>query len=72
MPNPYDRNSMSFVIDPVDDPAWLANYLPDSRIIELRHNGTGLWEMGQSLCCGGVVFCDEAGNVFEIKPESTP
>ena len=24
VPNPYDRDSAAFVIDPVDDPAWLA------------------------------------------------
>jgi len=42
---------MAFVIDSVDDPAWRSNDLPDSRIIELRHNAARLWEMGQSLDC---------------------
>ncbi len=46
VPNPYDRNSTSFVVNSVDDPTWLANSFPDSRIIELRHNATGLWERG--------------------------
>jgi len=40
MPNPYYRNDTSFVINSVDDPTWLANYFPDSRIIEFRHNAT--------------------------------
>jgi len=32
VPNPYDRNSTSFLVDSVDDPAWLAaNPLSSSR-----------------------------------------
>ena len=51
MPNPGYLNGTSAAIDSVDDPAWLANYFPDSWISELRHNAPGLWEIGQSLDC---------------------
>ncbi len=58
MPDPCYLNGALSEINSVDDPTWFADYFPDSRVIKLRYNAPGLWEVGPIFPLPGMGFLE--------------